>query len=514
MRPPLRPSTVADLISARARSEGDRLAFAVGAGGRSLTYAGLASHAAGWGEALGDPGEPWQRRVGLAIGDPLDFVTTYVSLLAAGVAVVPGNPDAAPTEPGRQAATLDLDLVVTDLDEVGDGERPVWRLRDGVPPPGVVRRAGPPRERWPGAPLPAVLLASSGTTGAPKVVPLAERQLLSVAARIAAHHRLGPDDRGYSPLPLFHVNAQVVGVLAALTVGSGLVVDRRFRRTGLWDLLAEWRVTWLNAVPAILAILADSPAPASLSGLRFARSASASLPPPVMARFQERTGVSVLETYGMTEAASQITANPLDPAARRRGSAGLPCGVELRVVDERGAPCPTGADGAIQIRGADVVTHYLGADRDQRPRSARGPDGWLVTGDVGHVDAQGYVFLTGRADDVINCGGEKIYPREIEDVLRSHPAVTQAVVVGRRDDVLGECPVAYVTARDGSAPAELADALMRRCENQLGRTRRPRRLVVVDQVPTGPTGKVSRRLLQRDADRLRGLAAVERTRAS
>src|SRR5205807_9555259 len=133
-------------------------------------------------------------------------------------------------------------------------------------------------------------------------------------------------------------------------------------------------------------------------------------------------------------------------------------------------------DGAVEIRGPDVIVHYLRPDG--RPRPARSADGWLATGDVGNLDERGFVFLTGRADDVINCGGEKIYPREIEDVLRTHPAVTQAVVVGRRDDVLGECPVAYVTARDDTAADALAVALMQRCESRLGRSRRPRRLVV------------------------------------
>src|SRR5262249_21964271 len=146
-----------------------------------------------------------------------------------------------------------------------------------------------------------------------------------------------------------------------------------------------------------------------------------------------------------------------------------------------------------------VIGHYLEPGPAQRLRGASNARGWLVTGDVGHVDERGFVFLTGRADDVINCGGEKIYPREIEDLLRTHPAVTQAAVVGRPDEVLGRCPVAYVTARPGEDPAALAEALMRSCEARLGRSRRPRRLVVVDRVPTGPTGKVSRRLLERDA---------------
>jgi acyl-CoA synthetase (AMP-forming)/AMP-acid ligase II len=361
-----------------------------------------------------------------------------------------------------------------------------------------------------------VLLSSSGTTGTPKIVPLTERQLLAAAGRVAAHHGLGPGERGYSPLPLFHVNAQVVGLLSALVAGAGLVVDRRFHRTDFWTLLASWQVTWLNAVPAVLAILADAPAPdaATAARLRFARSASAPLPPAVQTRFEERAGVSVLETYGMTEAASQVTANPLETAARQPGSAGLPVGLALRVVDPDGLPCLAGETGAVEIRGRDVVRHYLEPGRDQRLRAARNAAGWLVTGDVGRLDDRGFVFLTGRADDVINCGGEKIYPREIEDLLRSHPGVTQAAVVGRPDDVLGQCPVAYVTARPGPEPAELAGVLMRICEARLGRSRRPRRLVVVDRVPTGPTGKVSRRQLEREPAILRDLAVVERSRAS
>jgi oxalate---CoA ligase len=550
--------SVASLVALRARTAGDQLALGVGRDGRVLSYAALERRTAAWAEALAGPAPAWSRRAGLAIDDPLDFAATYLSLLAAGVTVATLNPEAGADHP-RQAGQLELDLVVTDLPAPPRGDCPVWHLADGVPRVGI-----PPASRphWHAPEPPAVLLSSSGTTGTPKIVPLSERQLLAVAGRVAAHHRLGPGELGYSPLPLFHVNAQVVGLLSALASGAGLVLDRRFRRTGLWDLLASWRVTWLNAVPAVLAILADGPAPdeAAAARLRFARSASAPLPPAVQARFETRTGLSVLETYGMTEAASQVTANPLEPAARRPGSAGLPVGLALRVVDEQGAACPPGTTGSIEIRGPDVVEHYLepgdgfrrlraNADSTvalrrrnpsgdgfhrvrapagstpapgrvnppgpgQRLRDARNAAGWLVTGDVGHLDEDGYVFLTGRADDVINCGGEKMYPREIEDVLRQHPDVMQAAVVGQPDEVLGRCPVAYVTARPGAEPADLADALMRSCEARLGRSRRPRRLVVVDRVPTGPTGKVSRRQLEQDATRLRDLAVVERSRAS
>ena len=502
---------VARLVAGQARTAGGRLALAAGRDGRTLTYAELGRRVAGWAAVLSGPTPAWSRRVGLAVDDPLDFATTYLSLLAAGVTVATLNPEAGADHPGL-AAQLQLDLVLTDLPAAAAGDVPVWHLGDGLP-----REAIPPRRPpWPAPTRPAVLLSSSGTTGTPKIVPLSERQLLAVAGRVAAHHRLGPGERGYSPLPLFHVNAQVVGLLSALVAGASLVVDRRFHRTDFWALLASWGVTWLNAVPAVLAILADAPAPdaATAARLRFARSASAPLPPAVHARFEERTGVSVLETFGMTEAASQVTANPLARGGRRIGSAGLPVGLALRVVDEDGLPCPPGATGSIEIRGPDVVRHYLEPGPDQRLRAARNAAGWLVTGDVGHLDECGYVYLTGRADDVINCGGEKIYPREIEDLLRSHRAVTQAAVVGRPDEVLGQCPVAYVTAGPGIEPAALADALMRTCEARLGRSRRPRRLVVVDRVPTGPTGKVSRRQLQLEAGSLVDLGVAEQPRAS
>jgi oxalate---CoA ligase len=504
--------SVAALVALRARAAGDRMALAVGNDGRTLTYAALGRRVAEWADAIASPAAPWTRRVGLAIDDPLDFATTYLSLLAAGVTVATLNPEAR-ADHARQAGQLQLDMVLTDLPDASAGECPVWQLGDGMPRDGMQPASRP---AWPTSSPPAVLLSSSGTTGTPKIVPLSERQLLAVAGRVAGHHRLGPGERGYSPLPLFHVNAQVVGLLSALVAGGSLVLDRRFHRTDFWALLASWGVTWLNAVPAVLAILADAPGPdaATAARLRFARSASAPLPPAVLARFEDRTGVSVLETYGMTEAASQVTANPLAASARQPGSAGMPVGLALRVVDEDGVPCRHGVTGSIEIRGPDVVSDYLEPGPGQRLRATRNEAGWLVTGDMGHLDRRGFVYLTGRADDVINCGGEKIYPREIEDLLRSHPDVTQAAVVGRPDEVLGDCPVAYVTARPGVEPAALADALMQTCDAGLGRTRRPRRLVVVDRVPTGPTGKVSRRQLERDAALLSDLAVVESARAS
>ena len=168
-----------------------------------------------------------------------------------------------------------------------------------------------------------MLLLTSGSTGTPKAVELTEAQCLHVAGAVAAHHRLTRTDRGFCPLPLFHVNAQVVGLLATLVAGGELVLDRRFRRTGFWALLAERDVTWVNAAPAIVTILARAAEdPVVPAGLRFVRSASAALPPPVRDLFVARTGLPVVESYGMTEAASQITATALAPRTGRARSGG------------------------------------------------------------------------------------------------------------------------------------------------------------------------------------------------
>ena len=206
----------------------------------------------------------------------------------------------------------------------------------------------------------------------------------------------------------------------------------------------------------------------------------------------------MVETYGMTEAASMITANPLD-GPRKAGSAGRPAGTEVRVVSRAGGrpePCPAGTIGRVQIRGPGVIRQYA----EGGPAGAIDAAGWLDTGDLGHLDADGYLFLAGRSDDVINRGGEKIYPREIEDFLLAQPGVRSAAVVAARDEVLGERPVAYVVPV-GPDPAGLAGALREACEAALPRPKRPSEFCLMAELPLGPTGKVARR-------RLRELAGV------
>ena len=460
------------------------------AGTGTLTYAGLQGSARAWADRLDRAGIPSGARIAVSLADPLGYATALVSILAAGRVVVPLDPAAPAAETSRLLAVARPEAAVSGAGSGLPGLALLGR-RDELTDAGPIPAAG------------GIYLCTSGTTGTPKGILLSEDQLSHVAAGVATHHRLGPADRGYCCLPLFHVNAEVVGLLATLAAGACLVLDGRFSRRGFWPLIEQRQITWINAVPAIITVLAmDPPAarPAGAAGrIRFVRSASAPLPPSALRRFEEAFGIPVVETYGMTEAASMITANPLD-GPRKAGSVGLPAGTEVRVVQVAAGPCepcPAPVVGRVQIRGRGVITRYA----DGTPAGAFAAEGWLDTGDLGHFDEDGYLFLAGRSDDVINRGGEKIYPREIEDVLLAQPGVGSAAVIGVRDEVLGERPVAYVVPA-GSWPggplevAELEEALREACEAALPRPKRPSVFCLVPELPVGPTGKVARRRLR------------------
>jgi acyl-CoA synthetase (AMP-forming)/AMP-acid ligase II len=465
---------------------------------RALTWADVASRVPVW-RTAGAEGPP-HLRVGLAIGDPLTMAAEYLAALAAGVTIAPLNPEAAPAELAAQATNLGLRAVLTDTE---DTHRRAAIAQTGC---ALWRPTGAGAGAWHhtsvgGPALPtgaALIMSSSGTTGTPKVIPVSETQLLHTAQQVADHLGLDAHERGFSPLPLWHINGLVVGVLAAAVSGSSLVVQRRFSRRGFWAAVDRHRPTWCNLVPAMLTVLAndDGGGPPADHRVRLVRSASAPLPAAVRERFERRFAIPVIETYGMTEAASQITANPL--GARRPGSVGVACGVELRVVDERDEIIAAGGAGRVQIRGTSVTdTYWAAAGEHPAQRSALVAGGWLPTGDVGQLDTDGYLWLIGRDDDVINRGGEKVQPREVEELLAADPRVAVAVVVGRPHPTVGHEPVAYVVARGGTAPADLASDLERRCAQTLSRYKRPAAIIVLDTIPAGPTGKPRRAELRR-----------------
>ncbi|WP_186317504.1 class I adenylate-forming enzyme family protein [Curtobacterium sp. 9128] len=488
-RPPVpAPAGLRDLIRTRAERDADRVFLEDARSDRVLRHGELASAVDAWAATFDDIGIAPSGAVLVDVGDPLSFAVVHLAAVATGRRAVPVDTGQPTTEPARLAGLLGgASIVVSDRD--ADATVP------GTPSARVDPATGLPIEVR-GGDLPAtspdapgegsVVLFTSGSTGTPKGVELPESQLLFVARAVAEHNALGPEDRGFNSLPLFHVNAEVVGLLASLVAGSTLVLDRRFRRTGFWELLADRRITWLNAVPAILAVLAKTGPLDFPPSLRFVRSASAPLPDPVRAALGD---VPLVVSWGMTEGASQITATPLDEPARL-GTVGVPVGTEVQVRGDDGGVLPAGEVGALWVRGPGIVRSYLFGRAAERFDAA----GWLATGDVGSVSEDGWVSLAGRSDDVINRGGEKVYPSEVEDVLLGDARVLEAVVVGRPDDVLGSVPVAYVIPHpDQPVDAEVLVAdLTARTTAELSRFRRPVEVIVVPDLPRAPTGKIQR----------------------
>jgi oxalate---CoA ligase len=289
-----------------------------------------------------------------------------------------------------------------------------------------------------------VIMFTSGTTGKPKAVGLKHRHLLATAENIVVSHKLTPNDVTYCFLPLCHINAQVVAFLSTLLSGGQIVLTERFSASRFWSTIKRHNVTWVSAVPTIITILLKTAAPEEIpSSLRFVRSASAQLPKLHHEQFEEKFGIPVIQAYGMTEAASQICVNPFPPAKRRVGSVGLPIGVKLIISDDDGSRLNQLEIGEIAIQGKGVVEYYEEAESQKEFR-----EGWFFTGDVGYVDEDGYVFITGRKKEMINRAGEKVSPYEVEDVIRQYPGVLQVAVIGLPDAFYGEHVAAYVQVND------------------------------------------------------------------
>jgi len=488
---------IRDWIEQAAARHGADLYLADARGPAAVSYAGLLDIVADVERRLDAAGLPPGARIVVRLGAPVEYATALVAIVAAGRVAVPLDPAAPDTDVARVLGVAQPAAVIYRADAVpggdqrdltGEATRPFDQIEFDFDVIDSIE-TGPPVA--PASADSGIFLCTSGTTGTPKGILLRERQLAHVASSVVECHRLGRGDRGYCSLPLFHVNAEVVGVLATLRAGAYLALDRKFSRRGFWPLIREQDITWINAVPAIISILAIEPPADRPADLRFVRSASAPLPLASLQRFEQALGVPVVETYGMTEAASMITANPVD-GPRKPGSAGRPAGSQVKIELPDGASAGPGEVGRVRIRGEGVIASY---DSGGRP-GVIDADGWLDTSDLGYLDADGYLFLVGRADDVINRGGEKIYPREIEEILLAQPGVRSAAVVGAADVVLGERPVAYVVTDAAAAAAEVEAALREVCAAQLPRHKQPSEFCLVAEMPLGPTGKISRRQLK------------------
>lgn len=468
--------------------------------GLALTFAQLRRQALGVAAALARHGLAPGERVALLLPNGPEAVALFLGIMAAGGVVTPLSLLATPEHLAYVLDHSDCRLAFTTPELRDTLSRAVSRLRRDIPVEDA-RLAGEDGGTWPW-PAPdsttdALLMYTSGTTGRPKGVRLSHGNLLAGARFVGEAHRLGPADRVLAVLPLYHINAQVVTVLAPLFHGGSLVMPSRFSAGSFWRLAVEHGCTWINVVPTIIAYLLNGEDPGlDLSAIRFCRSASAPLAPEHHRAFERRFGIGIIETMGLTETAAPVFTNPPDPAGRRIGSPGRAFGSEARVADpQSNRPLGAGAAGEIQIRGANVMRGYH-KDPAETARAFTA-DGWLRTGDLGYRDADGFYFVTGRLKEIIIKGGENIAPREIDEALLKHPAVLEAAAVGVPDPLYGQEIEAAVVPRPGAALD--AAELLRFCERELGRFKTPRAIRVVAELPKGPSGKVQRLRLRETA---------------
>jgi acyl-CoA synthetase (AMP-forming)/AMP-acid ligase II len=394
----------------------------------------------------------------------------YLEDTNARVIILP--PDGA-EEARRAARDRDVRVLIAETDTAGN-----------------VRLAGPAGSaasaRRPQGDDIALVLHTSGSTGRPKRVPLRHRNLAVSVQNIARTYELAAADRSLCLMPLFHVHGLMASTMATLYTGGTVVVPSKFNPLSFARVVRDHGVTWYSAVPTIhQLVLARRSGQEGFPSLRFVRSCSASLAPELMAKMEDHFGVPVLEAYGMTEASHQMASNPLPPAARKPGSVGPGTGVQISIRDESGQPLPAGKPGEVCILGPNVIREYEN-NPEATAKSFFGD--WFRTGDQGILDAEGYLTLTGRIQELINRGGEKIAPREIDEVLLAHPAVADAGCFGVPHPTWGEEVAAAVVLKGEAAEADLAA----HCRARLAEFKCPKKIHIVQTIPRTATGKIQR----------------------
>jgi acyl-CoA synthetase (AMP-forming)/AMP-acid ligase II/thioesterase domain-containing protein len=481
------PTSLPELVRRRALAAPEAVVFL--SPDRTVTYGELLGHCAAMGELLEAASVDRTHRVAVVLPNGPSLAVAFLGI--AGHAVfAPLNPSYTRAELEFYLADLDARALVTGpgvegtVRELAEERGMAIVEWDLAAPAGAAAGSG----EGPEHDDPALVLHTSGTTARPKIVPLTHRNLCASARNVASTLGLTEDDRSLNVMPLFHIHGLIGVVLASVWAGGSVVCTTGFHAPSFLDSLEEWAPTWYSAVPtmhqAVLARAGDSGGRPT-HGLRFIRSSSAALPVPVLDGLESTFGVPVIEAYGMTEAAHQMTSNRLPPHERKRGSVGQAAGPEITVLGRDGAEIPRGEVGEVAIRGENVFGGYAG---DPGATAQAFSGSWFRTGDEGRLDEAGHLFLHGRIKEIINRAGEKISPAEVEAVLLEHPHVAQATVFAVPDELLGE-DVGAAVVLAGSVAAQELQAF---AAQQLADFKVPRVVTFVDEIPKGPTGKVQR----------------------
>ena len=336
----------------------------------------------------------------------------------------------------------------------------------------------------------ALILHTSGTTSRPKIVPLTQANVTRSADNVARTLELAEADRGLNVMPLFHIHGLIAGFLAPLSRGGSVYCTPGFNALKFFAEMKDAKPTWYTAVPsmhqAILTRAGRNRDVIARHPLRFIRSSSSSLPPQVIGELESTFHAPVIEAYGMTEASHQMASNPLH-GVRKPGSVGVAAGPEVAIMDESGKRLAAGQIGEIVIRGDNVTAGY---ENNPKANAEGYVEGWFRTGDQGVIDADGYITLTGRLKEIINRGGEKISPREVDEALMDHPAVLQVVTFAVPHDKLGEDVAAAVVLREGAAATE--QELRGFLSERIAAFKTPRTILFLAEIPKGATGKLQR----------------------
>ena len=479
--------TIRDWIERHARHTPDKVSHLFADGSPDLTWSGLLEGADAVAASLRTAGATRGESVVTFLHNGRAAILVLFGLFLGGFRATPLNL-AAGTDAHRHALRHSgARFAVVDDDTGPDFNETGLTVIDaedlaGAPPSGQAPLTGDDE---------ALLMYTSGTTGQPKGVLHSHRSLLAGGWNTACAHRLGPDDRGLCILPHYHINGLCVTLMGPLVSGGSVIVCRRFSVQRFWDDCERYAATWFSCVPTIVSRLIhhdSEPQAEVVRRLRFARSASSALPREVHKAFESRFRIVLVETMGLTETAAQILANPLPPGKRKIGSPGIAFGNEVAILDGAGHVEETGQAGEIAVKGPNVMLGYL--DDEEATRDAFTKDGWLKTGDVGFMDRNGYVHVSGRLKELIIKGGENIAPREVDDALHAHPEVIEAAAFARPCPDYGQrVEAAVCLARDATVTT---DELITHCRARLGAFRSPDRIHVLADLPRGPSGKVQR----------------------
>jgi acyl-CoA synthetase (AMP-forming)/AMP-acid ligase II len=504
--------SLATVVAEHARNQPEHSFLIAPETGRTLTYAQFSRAVAHVGDTLAARGIAQGEHVGFLLQNGLLTTTLFIGIMAQGRVAVPlnllsqGAQLAYVLEHSRvrcvyvsapYLATLRDALARLPEDcaagiaviEVDEDDAPL-SAHDFSPPAALTENAN------------ALLMYTSGTTGQPKGAMLTHGNLLHTARTVTTWHALTNADRVLSSLPLYHINGQCIATLAPFISGGSIIAPHKFSVSAWWDWVRVHEPTWINVVPTIIAYLLNanesaipaaqiSTKPSQFSGIRFARSASAPLPPDQHHAFERAFGIGVIEAMGMTECASMVFCNPQAPAQRKYGTPGLPCGVEVKVMNAQGETLGAGETGELCLRGANVMQQYFNAA--EKTAEAFDAHGWLRTGDLGHRDADGFYFVTGRIKELIIKGGENIAPREIDEALLQHEAVLEAAAYGVPDKNYGQTIHAAVVLKAAYSPDTCgADLLISHCIGLIGKYKAPSEIRFLRDLPKGPSGKVQR----------------------